>query len=218
MVLFLQTRQPSAGLVHQRWAFFSTCMPLCVAPQHTLSRPYQPLAWADFGWSFLLVDVPDTFLMLPFSLPPIYHRLLYRWRNWGSGRQPSCPTGPIGNRRPSGPSSWDSVVPALISKFRWPIWWPLSIGFPWGLIRSPGEEAQLGVVGVHRGHGRARPWSSLFQEEVQPPQACFLWLVFQGHIDADFEDKELSWPNFPKERFPNNKDVQSELWKCARRN
>lgn len=34
----------------------------------------------------------------------------------------------------------------------------------------------------------------------------FLWLVFQGHINTEFEDKEHRLLSFPK-RFPNSKNV-----------
>ena len=85
---------------------------------------------------------------------------------------------------------------------------------PWvprGQSVSPGGWVWSGT----QKRGTTRPWSpAAVQEEVCGPP--FLWLG-RGCLDKDFEDKERSGLNFPKQRFPNKKNVQSKLWRWAGR-
>lgn len=200
--------------------FVHVCAPNVGTQVHT-QQPHTPLAWVDFGWALMPMDVPDTFLMLVSFHPPtkLYHPF-YRWGNWGWGKLQSHLTGLTCTRGPSLPSILGCVVPGLICKLSWPAWWLLSVGFPRGTKQGPWWRGSAGFGQCAQGpqQGQAGEPSSWMQEEVRPPRACFLWLVFQGHIHADFEDKELSRLNFPKERFPNNKNLQRELWRYAGKN
>lgn len=59
--------QPSAGWVHQRWAFLCTCVLPGVGTKEHVRQPHALLVWADCGWSS---NAHGTFFMLFPHHPP----------------------------------------------------------------------------------------------------------------------------------------------------